>query len=97
MNNKLPFNHEANNVSDDELFAASSFIIDMSTRERAYLILLGEGYNIKHLNRIEGIWATTATNEAARHKIMQYLKDQNLEDDKTLEKINTFINIRTHE
>ena len=32
---------------------------DMFNRENAYCNLLGQDYDIKHLNRIEQIWATS--------------------------------------
>ncbi len=32
---------------------------DMFARENAYINLLGKDYSIKHLNRIEEIWATS--------------------------------------
>lgn len=32
---------------------------DMFNRENAYINLLGKDYSIKHLNRIEAIWATS--------------------------------------
>jgi hypothetical protein len=35
-----------------------NFFKDYSNREKAYVNLLGQDYDIKHLNRIEAIWAT---------------------------------------
>lgn len=51
------------------------FSRDFLNRETAYQNLLGADYDIKHMNRIEEIWATTLDSRAA---IEKYLIKQKL-------------------
>ncbi len=55
----LPVNHEAHEVAAEDLEAANNFINNYSAREKAYEELLGPNPDMRHMNRLEAIWATT--------------------------------------
>lgn len=58
----LPPGHEAHEIGDEDLMAASKFISDYGRREKAYRILLAGVEQPLHdrlMNSAEGTWGTT--------------------------------------
>lgn len=68
----LPPDHEAHEIPGEDVAAADAKLDDMSDMVAAYDFLLGPDHDMRHVNRIETIWATTPEGQDAQ-RIAQYL------------------------